>query len=65
MEGVRIMDVAPKKQVPARMPPALIDAVRREATKHRRTLAMEMTIMIEEALQARGVAVPSDPALAD
>jgi hypothetical protein len=40
-------------QVPARMEAELLDAVRAEARKNRRTLGQELSQMIEEALQAR------------
>jgi hypothetical protein len=47
-------------QVPARVEADLLDAVRAEARKHRRSLGQELATMIEESLKARGI----DPAAA-
>lgn len=40
-------------QVPARIEVNLLDAVRGEAQKNRRTLGQELSVLIEEALMAR------------
>jgi hypothetical protein len=55
-------DSSPKRvQMPARVELTLVDAVRSEAKKNRRTIGQELALIIEEALEARGV-TPGKPA---
>jgi hypothetical protein len=42
-----------KVQFGGRLEPELIEQVREEARKSRRTLGMELTVLVEEALAAR------------
>jgi hypothetical protein len=52
-------NAVPKEQVPARVEVALLNKVRAEARRAKRTLGAELSLMIEEALAVRAQDKPT------